>query len=150
MYLFSDFSTIELCPNVVQGVFYWFRPKSSKCQSVSEFWHLELFDGIYYVILLGPVKKCTLYVQMRFLNKIGHSIQVCLLHFHQERRPPKNKQFSYYKKLHWIILEQRTAFGVWFTKKLHSEPNLLQWPRSPNRDITLPLRGAKCTQIYED
>ena len=45
------------------------------------------------------------------------------------------------KKLH---------LGPDLQKKLHSEPNLLQWPRSPNRDITLPLRGAKCTQIYED
>ena len=24
-------------------------------------------------------------------------------------------------------------------KKMHSEPNLLQWPRSQQRDITLPL-----------
>ena len=58
-----------------------------------------------------------------------------------------------------VFILQKTAldhFGAkncfWglITKKLHSEPNLLQWPRSPNRDITLPLRGAKCTQIYED
>ena len=35
----------------LQGVsFNWSLPKSSKCQSVSKFWHLELFDVIYYVI----------------------------------------------------------------------------------------------------
>ena len=34
------------------------------------------------------------------------------------------------KKLH---------LGPDLQKKLHSEPNLLQWPRSQQRDITLPL-----------
>ena len=35
----------------VQGEFFdWSRLKSFKCQLVSKFWHLELFDGIYYVI----------------------------------------------------------------------------------------------------
>ena len=87
---------------------------------------------------------------MRFLNKIDHSIQVCLLHFHQERRPTKNKQFSYYKNCIGSFWSKELHLGSDLQKKLHSEPNLLQWPRSPNRDITLPLRGAKCTQIYED
>ena len=51
---------------------------------------------------------------MRFLNKIGHSIQVCLFHFHQERRPPKSKQFSYYKN----------CIGSFGSKKLHLGPDL--------------------------
>ena len=57
-------------PSYIQGVsFNWSLPKSSKCQSVSKFWHLELFDVIYYVIwyleLFGrdQLKKNTLYVE---------------------------------------------------------------------------------------
>ena len=54
----------------IQGVFFnWSYPKSSKCQSVSKFWHLELFwwDLLCNLILrtfwVGPVKKNTLYDQ---------------------------------------------------------------------------------------
>ena len=35
----------------IQGDFFnWDPPKNHKFFSVSKFWHLELFDGIYYVI----------------------------------------------------------------------------------------------------
>ena len=47
---------------LVQGVFFnWYPPENSKCQLVSKFRHLELFDGVYYVIwhleLLGGTSE---------------------------------------------------------------------------------------------
>ena len=47
----------------IYRVSFWLVPPK-KCQLVTKFWHLELFDGIYYAIWTfwaGPVKKLTLY-----------------------------------------------------------------------------------------
>ena len=39
-----------ICLFVQGGFFYWSALKMTKCQTFRKFWHLELFDGIYYVI----------------------------------------------------------------------------------------------------
>ena len=79
-----------------------------------------MFKCVFWIKLVIPYK----YVYFTFIRRGGHH---------------RANSFHTTKKLHWIILEQKTAFGAWFTKKLHLEPNLLQWPRSQQRDITLPL-----------
>ena len=56
--------TMSIYVQYIQGAFLnWSLQDFSKCQSVSKFWHLKLFWCYLTLgkILLGPVKKCTMY-----------------------------------------------------------------------------------------
>ena len=87
-----------------------------------------MFKCVFRIKLVIPCK----YVYFTFIRRGGHR---------------RANSFHTTKKLHWIILEQKTASGPDLQKKLHLEPNLLQWPRSQQRDITLPLGKASRIEI---
>ena len=56
--------TMSIYVQYIQGAFLnWSLQDFSKCQPVSKFWHLKLFWCYLTLgkILLGPVKKCTMY-----------------------------------------------------------------------------------------
>ena len=64
-----------------------------------------MFKCVFWIKLVIPCK----YVYFTFIRRGGHR---------------RANSFHTTKKLHWIILEQKTAFGAWFTKKLHLGPDL--------------------------
>ena len=72
----------EFCIYILQGgFFYCSAQKTIKCQTLRKFWHLKLFDGIYYVIwhifLGGTVKRTTLYTVCESLQCNQWSVLLC-------------------------------------------------------------------------